>query len=705
MAIATAASATVFATTANAEPTGLVTGTSITSPAPNAVLDADYSQVSFDEETGGFDVPKVRVTGTATTIGEGPHQVRVGVVIPMALFRTYLPIGFADDASPVEADGSFSAEVPVPPINARILALPEQITDEAVIDAAAVDGIGPYKWNPVLGGASIGGELPGISEVPGGSNLSLGIRGQQNGFAMIAPAGFASIGGMPVTIGALGGVTSGAYGDVSGDVGLSFMGTGGISDQYNHARGGVMVDGTRGYLRDHIPVGTDELPAATVQRTVDQQTGGQTVVQNQPVYVAKDATENPDAAPLEGGYRPSGLELQRTTVQDHDGRQVSVTDRFRSTDGRAHKIDVLYAEGLNLMPYNTHLPISGGICTPFAPCGEGPLFSQPLSDAGPFSTSSLLSGPLPRGGGASLLDDPDELDDAPGFPEFETPAFRIPWETGDQWESRSHADPLSAPSTATSSVYTRLPNAARLIANFLPFMTGDEELEAPPITSTYGAITFGTRPDSGLFVSDPLGVGLILGGTSTQFVARFVRDVPAGSDTTIAQVYSTGTTPAEVEALAAAAEQRLAPVAPPVPPGPPVAPPAPPVAPAAPAAPATPAPAARKAPRQLTRSASVQRTKKGQYRFRFSGRLTLPSGVSRSACRAGGTVAVQIKAGRNTISTRRVKLDRNCRYTVRVNFRSAQRFGKRTRLNVVAKWSGNRLLAAKTAKRFTVKVR
>ncbi|MFA4930096.1 MAG: hypothetical protein WC558_16390 [Patulibacter sp.] len=680
--IATAASATAFTAAANAEPYGEVTGTSITSPAPNAVVDADYGQLNFGSEVPPT-LPTLHVTGKATTAGAGPHSVRVGAVIPLALFRTALPLWIAD-AVPVAADGSFAADVPVPPINARIIALPENLESSGPLEDSILDGVGPYQSVPVLGGAAISSELPGIG------NLSLSIRGQQRGFAVIAPAGFASFAGAPFAFGALGGVTTGAYGDVSGDVGLSFMGTGGISDQYNDARGGVTVDGTRGYLRDHIPVGSDELAPSTSQRTVDQQTGGQTIVQTQPVYVAVDPSEDPNAIPLEGGYRPSGLELQRTSVQDHDGRQVSVTDRFRSTDGKAHKIDVFYAEGLNILPYNGRSPLSegGGICLPMLPCGgEGP-FAGPLSASGPFSALSSLSG-LAGGGNVSPLAEPE----IPAIPAFEMPAFRIPWETGDKWESRSHAEPLTAPAAATSTVYTRLPSAARLLAAGL-FSDPEGEFTPPAVTSTYGAITFGTRPDSGLFVSDPYTIGMLLGGTSTQFVARFVRDVPAGGDTTIPQVYSTGTTPAEVEALAAAAERRLTPVEAPKP-APPVAPPAPP----------TP-PAARKAPSKLTTSSSLKKAKGGQYRFRFSGRLTLPSGVAKSACRAGGgTVMVQVKAGSNTISTRRVKLDRNCKYSVRINFRSAKRFGNRTRLTVLVKWSGNRALAAKPAKKFTVKVR
>lgn len=693
LAIATAASATALTAPANA----VVTSTSITSHAPNAVIDADYGRIDVTApETHALQT--IRVTGKATTTGAGPHLVRVGVVIPLTLFNNTLPIAFSDEVE-VAADGTFSATVMAPPINARLVALPEELTDANALQAALVDGTGPFKWTPVLGGFAVAGEAPGIG------SLSLAIRGQEHGFGLVAPPGIPSfggtglpLGGMAVSIGALGGVTSGAYGDTAGDVGLSFMGAGGITDQYNDARGGLTVDGTRAYLRDHIPLSADELPLPAASRSVNYENGGQVVVHTQPIYVAANPADDPDAAPLPGGYRPSGLVLERTTVQDHDGRQISVVDRFRSTDGAAHRVDVLYSEGLNLLAYNGRSPDIG--CIPIVTaCDDdydldfSPLLTGPASDAGPFA--SVLS---------AGIDDDVSLLAEPTFPTFDPPAFRIPWETGNTWERRSHAEPLSAPATPTSTIYTRLPSAGRLLAAALRAASGGGgslmfPMPEVPVTSTYGAITFGTRPDSGLFVSDPYTIGLLLGGVSTQFVARFVRDVPAGGLTEISQVYSTGTTPAEVETLAAQAEQRLLPIfVPPIPgPTPPLAPPAP-----APAPQESP----RKTPRKLTTSSSLKRTKRGEYRFRFRGGLTLPSGVSRSACRAGGgTVMVQIKAGRNTISTRRVKLSRTCRYDVRINFRSAKRFGNRKRLTVVTKWSGNRALAAKPAKRFTVKVR
>lgn len=677
MTIASAATVGISSTA-----TAAVTGTAISSPTSYQVLDANLGTFGPDlgESAEPPALPQVRVTGTATTSGPG-DAVQVLVAIPLKRLSGMAPMVPVDisDPVPVGPDGRFAVDVNMPPINARIVALPADLESEEQALAAIFDEGGPFRPTTVLGGGPVSASLPGLG------GFSLAIRGQRQGFGLISPAGFPELGygeGPSLSFGAFGGVTAGAIGSAEGDFALNFLGAAGISSHYNAARGGLTVNGARAYLRDHIPVDADELPAPKVEQTVDFQTGGQTVVQTQDVYVAADAADDPNIVPLEGGYRASGLQLQRTSVQDHDGRQISVTDRFRSTNGAAHKIDVLYAEGLSILAYDARWPFGGGGGCGLMPC-FAPTFEGPLSGLNPVGLDRLA--PL------------DDVED-PELPRFEPPAFRIPWETGAQWETRSHAEAMTAPSTATSTVYTRLPNASALFGAFIDFARSEGEAEPAAIPSTYGAVTYGTRPDSGLFVSDPLMVGMLLGGTSTQYVSRFVRTVPAGGDTTIAQVYSTGTTQAEVEALAVAAEKRLTPETPapaPTPSAPPVAPPAPPTA-----------PVARKAPRKLSTSSKLQRTKKGQYRFRFSGRLALPSGVTTSACRAGnGTVTVQIKAGANTISTRRVKLDRNCKYAVRINFRSAKRFGKRSRLAVVTKWSGNRVLGPKPAKRFTIKVR
>ena len=96
-----------------------------------------------------------------------------------------------------------------------------------------------------------------------------------------------------------------------------------------------------------------------------------------------------------------------------------------------------------------------------------------------------------------------------------------------------------------------------------------------------------------------------------------------------------------------------------------------------------------------------RRDRRRPFRYRTRGRLLRPAGVSSTAaCR--GTVTVQVKAGRRTISARRARLGRACRFSSRVTFRRAARLG-RGRLKFVVRFSGNRAVAPGSAR--TVRVR
>jgi CSLREA domain-containing protein len=90
------------------------------------------------------------------------------------------------------------------------------------------------------------------------------------------------------------------------------------------------------------------------------------------------------------------------------------------------------------------------------------------------------------------------------------------------------------------------------------------------------------------------------------------------------------------------------------------------------------------------------------FTFTTTGRLLLPPGVTReTGCH--GRVAVQIKAGKKTISTRRVKVTQACTYTSKVSFTLPLRLRPR-RLNVRAIFSGNETLNGRRSKRTSVHV-
>lgn len=90
------------------------------------------------------------------------------------------------------------------------------------------------------------------------------------------------------------------------------------------------------------------------------------------------------------------------------------------------------------------------------------------------------------------------------------------------------------------------------------------------------------------------------------------------------------------------------------------------------------------------------------YKFTSSGTLKLPSGVDeKDGCE--GTVSVQIKSGKKTISTRRVKVTSNCTYKSSVTFKARGRLKARGSLKVTARYGGNQFLKSATAK--SVRVR
>ena len=106
---------------------------------------------------------------------------------------------------------------------------------------------------------------------------------------------------------------------------------------------------------------------------------------------------------------------------------------------------------------------------------------------------------------------------------------------------------------------------------------------------------------------------------------------------------------------------------------------------------------------RLRVTVSPRRDRRRPYRFRTRGRLLRPAGVTPAAgCR--GTVTVQVKAGRRTISARRARLRRTCRFGSRVTFRRPARLG-RGRLKFVVRFSGNRAVAPGSARTLRVRAR
>jgi Ca2+-binding RTX toxin-like protein len=104
----------------------------------------------------------------------------------------------------------------------------------------------------------------------------------------------------------------------------------------------------------------------------------------------------------------------------------------------------------------------------------------------------------------------------------------------------------------------------------------------------------------------------------------------------------------------------------------------------------------RFAARSLSAAVTPTRDRRAAYRFTTSGRLGLPAAVSRAAGCAGGEVAVVIKRGARTVSSRRAALRRDCTFRSTVRFTSRRRLGS-GRLRVLTRFLGNDVLRPSSA--------
>lgn len=108
-------------------------------------------------------------------------------------------------------------------------------------------------------------------------------------------------------------------------------------------------------------------------------------------------------------------------------------------------------------------------------------------------------------------------------------------------------------------------------------------------------------------------------------------------------------------------------------------------------------------PRSVSITPRPTRDRRRPYRFTFTGRVSLPAGVTAAQGCAEGVVTVVIKRGSRTISTRRANLRRNCTYTSTTTFRDRRRLGRTGRLNAQARWGGNDVLSRRNSSRRNVR--
>lgn len=502
-----------------------VTSTNVTSVAPESIFDLKLDSFALIGGTG--DVPMVTVTGTAQG-GTSDDTLYVGCSLSVNGLGVFVPLG-----RPVPAtDGAFSADVVEPPATCRLRAVPLD-EDESTVESLlkSDEELAPFAGPRVRGGAIIQQQLTAEGyPIDEGTDpdtkivdLFLNARGQGRGFAALSSlgSGFGSVLGGGYGSGITGGLLATA--PIDGTAWRLLLGpSGGLGgfgafadgeDPSSVANAGIVVDGVPAYVfpvdgsvdEDGYPNGET---AKLVSRTVDPATGDTTIVERAPIVIVSDGA---------GGFAPAGVRLERTTVQDKEGRRVTFSDVFRSVDGAKHDIELRY---------------------------------------GGSAITAILD---------ALGDLPDEVELPEGLDEIltERASFRVPWKTGEEYVVPTAGDtfgPAPAgrstiwvhgprldlgkiedlaipPTTTTMLAKPSQPVSGPAAAPRSGASTGEARLAAGPssavtadpggaVPRAEGAITFDAAPTDGRFL------------TAGSFVARFVREIPADGTTAIAHTYS-----------------------------------------------------------------------------------------------------------------------------------------------------------------------
>jgi hypothetical protein len=109
-------------------------------------------------------------------------------------------------------------------------------------------------------------------------------------------------------------------------------------------RSELQIDGANAYAPTQAffinPDGAG-LPALTEKYTVDKATGNVVIQETDPLVKCSSATYPPTTGSC-ASYVSTGVTDDRTITQDHDGHISWITDTFKSTDGKAHSLDLLW---------------------------------------------------------------------------------------------------------------------------------------------------------------------------------------------------------------------------------------------------------------------------------------------------------------------------------------------------------------------------
>jgi hypothetical protein len=110
-------------------------------------------------------------------------------------------------------------------------------------------------------------------------------------------------------------------------------------------RSELQIDSANAYAPTQaffIDSGAGGLPALTDTYTVDKATGSVVIHETDPIVKCSTATYPPTTGSC-ATFVSTGVTDDRTVTQDHDGHISWITDVFKSTDGKAHAVDLLWS--------------------------------------------------------------------------------------------------------------------------------------------------------------------------------------------------------------------------------------------------------------------------------------------------------------------------------------------------------------------------
>jgi hypothetical protein len=114
----------------------------------------------------------------------------------------------------------------------------------------------------------------------------------------------------------------------------------------------VQVDGVDAFgsaAAQHILAGLSEdfphFPGLTVAQNYDSANGNLTIRESEPLVKCEPQPRvYPPTEQSCSEFEFTGVTVQRTIVQNHDGRQATITDSYLSTDGAAHQLKLISVE-------------------------------------------------------------------------------------------------------------------------------------------------------------------------------------------------------------------------------------------------------------------------------------------------------------------------------------------------------------------------